>query len=102
MRAATKIEKPVHLDRRSFLRVSAAAAGGLTVSLYLDVPASAFAPGQAQTAKVYPPDAFVHIRPDGKIAYVSCNSSHQIAAIDLSSWNVTLLEAGEGAHRAQS
>jgi isoquinoline 1-oxidoreductase beta subunit len=67
MRAATEIKKPAHVDRRSFLRVSAAAAGGLMVSLYLDVPASAFERSQAQTAKVYPPDAFVQIRPDGKI-----------------------------------
>ena len=53
------------IDRRSFLRVTAAAAGGLMVSLYLDFPASAQEGGQAPPAKIYPPDAFVHIRPDG-------------------------------------
>src|SRR5207253_6985849 len=47
--------------------VSAAAAGGLVVSLYLDLPASALARGQMPPPKVYPPDAFVHIRPYGKI-----------------------------------
>ena len=55
------------LSRRNFLRVSATAAGGLLVSLYLHLPAEAQEGNQAPPAKVYPPDAFVHIRPDGKI-----------------------------------
>src|SRR6266481_5669568 len=67
MRLAFKAENDLHLNRRNFLRVSAAAAGGLFVSLYLDVPAIAQEGNQAPPAKVYPPDAFVHIRPDGKI-----------------------------------
>src|SRR6266404_3914393 len=67
MRTALKVEKDRHLNRRSFLRVSAAAGGGLLVSLYLDLPASAEEGNQAPPPKVYPPDAFVHIRPDGKI-----------------------------------
>jgi isoquinoline 1-oxidoreductase beta subunit len=52
------------LSRRSFLRVSATAAGGLIVSLYLDFPLLA---QQTPQPKVYPPDAFVHIKPDGTI-----------------------------------
>jgi isoquinoline 1-oxidoreductase beta subunit len=67
MRLALKAENDLHLNRRSFLRVSAAAAGGLLVSLYLDVPASAQEGNQTPPPKAYPPDAFVHIRPDGKI-----------------------------------
>ncbi len=67
MRAAPKVENDLHLNRRSFLRVSSVAAGGLLVSLYLDIPAAAQEQRQAPPAKVYPPDAFVHIRPDGKI-----------------------------------
>lgn len=57
------------LNRRGFLRVSFAAAGGLMVSLYLspnEVGAQE-APLAPQQPKVYPPDAFVNIKPDGKI-----------------------------------
>src|SRR6266576_3898104 len=67
MRPATLLEKRSQIDRRGFLRVSAGAAGGLLVSLYLDVPAFGQEGNQAQPPKVYPPDAFVHLRPDGKI-----------------------------------
>jgi len=52
------------ITRRTFLRVSSAAAGGLFVSLHLDWPASA---QQTPKLQAYPPDAFVHVRPDGKI-----------------------------------
>src|SRR5215470_2844153 len=54
------------LSRRSFLRVSATAAGGLLVSLYLDLPLLA-QEGAPPKPRVYPPDAFVHVKPDGKI-----------------------------------
>jgi isoquinoline 1-oxidoreductase beta subunit len=64
MSVATIVANNVH-SRRSFLRVAATAAGGLIVSLHLDFPATA-QEGQPP-AKVYPPDAFIHIRPDGKI-----------------------------------
>ncbi len=53
------------MNRRTFLRVSAAAGGGLVASLYVHLPA--FGQGQAPQPKVYSPDAFVHIRPDGRI-----------------------------------
>src|SRR2546426_7257614 len=67
MRAARKPENDANLNRRSFLSVSVAAAGGLLVSLYLDLPAFAHEGTQAPQPKTYPPDAFVHVRPDGKI-----------------------------------
>jgi isoquinoline 1-oxidoreductase subunit beta len=67
MRAATRLEKRSQIDRRGFLRVSATAASGLLVSLYVDLPAFAQEGNQAQPPKVYPPDAFVNVRPDGKI-----------------------------------
>jgi isoquinoline 1-oxidoreductase beta subunit len=66
MAATTRIAKQLRFSRRSFLRVSATAAGGLLVSLYLGFPLAAQEGGQPE-AKVYPPDAFVHIKPDGKI-----------------------------------
>ena len=65
MRAATRIKQDFQVNRRSFLCASTAAAGGLLVSLYLDFPA--FAQEGRPPAKVYPPDAFVLIRDDGKI-----------------------------------
>src|SRR6266853_896486 len=55
----------LHLNRRSFLRASAAAAGGLFVSFYVDLPA--LAREGNPPPKVYPPDAFVRVGADGRI-----------------------------------
>ena len=59
----------LHLNRRTFLHVSTAAIGGLVVSLYLGrrSVAQEGVQQEPQQKKIYPPDAFVHIRPDGKI-----------------------------------
>src|SRR5260370_14761469 len=54
------------LSRRSFLRVSATAAGGAVGLVNLALPLAA-QEGAQPNPKVYPPDAFVHIKPDGKI-----------------------------------
>ena len=59
-----KTQNDLTLNRRSFLQVTTAAAGGLVVSLYLNRIITA---QQPQAPKVYPPDAFIHITPDGKI-----------------------------------
>jgi isoquinoline 1-oxidoreductase subunit beta len=70
-------------NRRAFLKVSAAATGGLLVSLYFDRPALAEEATTSPTPKVYPPDAFVHIRPDGTTVI-----------------QVNRLEFGQGIHTA--
>jgi isoquinoline 1-oxidoreductase beta subunit len=64
MRPALKSENDLSLNRRSFLQVTTAAAGGLLVSLYLPRPTTA---QQPPAPKVFPPDAFIHIATDGKI-----------------------------------
>jgi isoquinoline 1-oxidoreductase subunit beta len=81
MRVVLKAENDLHLNRRSFLQVSTAAAGGLLVSLYIDLPAAAQEGNQGPPPKIYPPDAFVHIKPDGKIVI-----------------QVNRLEFGQGVH----
>src|SRR6266567_4664523 len=63
---ATVTTNKTQLTRRSFLMASATAAGGLLVSLYLDLPLLAQESGPPKL-KVYPPDAFIEIKPDGKI-----------------------------------
>ena len=83
MRVARKAKKDLDLSRRTFLSVSVAAAGGLLVSLYIDLPTNAQEGNQAPPPKVYPPDAFVHVRPDGKIVI-----------------QVNRLEFGQGVHTA--
>jgi DNA-binding beta-propeller fold protein YncE len=38
------------------------------------------------------------VRPDGRVAYVSCSMAGQVAAIDLTQWKVEkLIDAGKGA-----
>src|SRR5262245_33816145 len=66
MRSAADRPEAVVPGRRSFLRASATVAGGLIVSLHFDAsPAQEGKP--AAKPKLYPPDAFVEIRPDGSI-----------------------------------
>lgn len=61
MRPALKTE----LNRRSFIQLTTAATGGLLLSLYLDK--SSMLAQQPPPPKVYPPDAFVHVRRDGHV-----------------------------------
>jgi isoquinoline 1-oxidoreductase subunit beta len=61
MRSITKAQ----LSRRSFIQLTTAATGGLLISLYLDK--SLLIAQQPPPPKVYPPDAFVHVRRDGHV-----------------------------------
>jgi len=54
----------LEVNRRTFLRMSGAAAGGLFLSLHLTEPGHA---RQTPKAQAYPPAAFIHVRSDGKI-----------------------------------
>jgi isoquinoline 1-oxidoreductase beta subunit len=83
VRLTRKVEQYLPLSRRSFLRASAGAAGGLLVSLHVDPSASAAEGTQAPRSKAYPPEAFIHIRPDGRIAIM-----------------VNRVECGQGVHTA--
>src|SRR5688572_33002381 len=61
------------LDRRSFLRFSALAGGGMVVAFHLDA-AELFAQGPPGGAGLaFQPNAFVKIAPDGKVTIVNKN-----------------------------
>ena len=61
------------LDRRSFLRVSATATGGLLLSYYVDPVSRALAQAPLPANQSFSPTAFVHVHPDGQIAITSKN-----------------------------
>ena len=61
------------LDRRSFLRVTALAGGGMLVATYLEPVGSVFAQGQAAPAIGFVPNAFVRVTPDNVITIISKN-----------------------------
>jgi isoquinoline 1-oxidoreductase beta subunit len=66
-------KNPAHkLDRRSFLRVSALAGGGMLVAVYLDPVARVAGQGQAP-AQAFVPNAFIKIGPDNVVTIVSKN-----------------------------
>src|SRR6266849_907228 len=79
MRFASNVANEPGLNRRSFLRASVATAGGLLISMYVDLPA--LAQEGNPPSKLYPPDAFVRIGPDGRIVIA-----------------VNRLEFGQGVH----
>jgi len=67
MRAILEAVSRPRLNRRAFLRVGTVTTGGLLASLFFDWPASAQEGAPPAPPKAYPPDAFVHIKPDGRI-----------------------------------
>ena len=66
MSSAIGAASTLQLSRRTFLHVSATAAGGLMVALYFDLPSMAQERSQVKP-QMYRPDAFIQIQPDGKI-----------------------------------
>ena len=60
------------LDRRSFLRVSALAGGGLMIAAYVDPFGDLFAQGQ-QAAPPPDPNAFLQIGADGRVTIIGKN-----------------------------
>jgi isoquinoline 1-oxidoreductase beta subunit len=66
-----------NLDRRSFLKVSALAGGGLVVGTYLGLGSSldaAEAATSANTAGNFAPNAFITIAPNGAVTLIAPNS----------------------------
>lgn len=61
------------LDRRSFLRVSATATGGLLASYYVDPVSRALAQAPSSPNQSFSPMAFVHVHPDGLVTITSKN-----------------------------
>ena len=62
------------IDRRSFLRVTALAGGGMMIAAYID-PAELFGQGRQGGAPAPPlvPNAFIRIAPDGKVTIIGKN-----------------------------
>src|SRR5688500_16482574 len=61
------------MNRRSFLRVTALAGGGMMVSAYLDPVAGALVDGPPQQAAGFVPTAFVRIGADGIVTVMAKN-----------------------------
>src|SRR6185369_9938551 len=62
----------VVLNRRSFLRYSALAGGGLLITAYVD-PVDLFAQGRGGGQPAPKPDAFIKIAPDGVVTITAKN-----------------------------
>jgi isoquinoline 1-oxidoreductase beta subunit len=61
------------MDRRSFLRVSGLAGGGLLLGLYLKTNSRAFAAAGDEPAGAFTPNAFIRITPDGVVTIIAKN-----------------------------
>lgn len=65
---------PLALDRRSFLRVSALAGGGLVIAAYLDPVSDLFAQGQGgRGGAPLVPNVFIKIARDGRVTIIGKN-----------------------------
>jgi isoquinoline 1-oxidoreductase beta subunit len=65
--------KSLMLDRRSFLRVTAIAGGGMLVAAYVDPITGLFAQGPGGPAAAFVPNAFVKITPDNVVTIIAKN-----------------------------
>jgi isoquinoline 1-oxidoreductase beta subunit len=61
------------MDRRSFLRVSGLAGGGLLLGFYLKSGTRVFAAAADATAAEFAPNAFIRITPDGVVTLIAKN-----------------------------
>jgi len=61
------------LDRRSFLRVSAVAGGGILVALHLDPVAELLAQAPQPSSAAFVPTAFIRIAADGIVTIMGKN-----------------------------
>jgi isoquinoline 1-oxidoreductase beta subunit len=61
------------LDRRSFLRVSAVAGGGILLALYADPVTEIFAQTPQATPPAFLPTAFIRVAPDGSVTIMGKN-----------------------------
>ena len=61
------------LDRRSFLRVSAVAGGGILIALHLDPVTEILAQAQQLPPAAYQPTAFLRVAADGIVTIMSKN-----------------------------
>jgi isoquinoline 1-oxidoreductase beta subunit len=65
--------KTLTLDRRSFLRVTALAGGGMVVAAYLDPVARVLGQGQQAPPVTFVPNAFVKVTPDNIVTIMAKN-----------------------------
>ena len=61
------------LDRRSFLKVSSLAGGGVLIACYARPIAQAFVQSQAAPAPAFAPSAFIRVAPDGIVTILAKN-----------------------------
>ena len=61
------------LNRRSFLRISALAGGGLVVAAYIDPITGLLAQGPGRGGAPLVPNSFIKIAPDGKVTIIGKN-----------------------------
>ena len=101
------INNTLTVDRRSFLRVSALAGGGLMIAAYIDPFGELIAQGRQGGAPAAPlsPNSFIKIAPDGKVTIIGKNPEigqgikttlPMVIAEELDvTWDVVTVEQGD-------